>query len=222
MKTKLINLIAKRVGVVSMILIGIVAIKASANNQSQLNQSIAAGALSIDIVDAGGTTVASPSVSFTGATFSFATQDTTGTLGTSSERIRVYNPTSTATWTASVAGSATTASWTAGANHYDFNDANGGGYTDGAGDADLYGGQLLVAPTGGTLAGVSGCSTSNVSLGANSSFSEGSTDSITIASGASGASTFCRWDVTNIGLTQRIPASQVAGSYSLNLVLSIL
>lgn len=202
-----------------MILIGIVAIKASASNQSQLNQSINDGVRSIDIVDAGGTTVASPSVAFSGATFSFNTQDTTGTLGVSAQRIRVYNPTSTVTWTASVAGSAITANWTTGSAYYDFND--GSGYTDG-GDADSYGGQLLVAPTGGTLAGVSGCSTSNVSLGANSAFNQGTVDSITLASGAAGAASYCRWDVTNIGLTQRIPASQTSGSYAVNLVLSII
>lgn len=222
MKTKITNLIVKRIGIVSMILIGIVAIKASANNQSQLNQSINDGVRAIDIVDAGGTTVASPTVSFTGATFSFATQDTTGTLGVSAQRIRVYNPTATATWTASVAASATTATWSTGSQYYDFNDATGGGYTDGAGDADLYGGQLQVAPAGGTLAGVSGCLTTNVSLGSNSAFVEGTTDSISIASGAAGAPTYCRWDITNIGLTQRIPAAQVSGSYSVNLVLSVI
>jgi predicted secreted protein len=222
MKTKIINLIVKKAGIVALVLIGMIAIKTSANNQSQLNQSISDAVRSIDIVDAGGTTVASPAVAFSAATFSFATQDTTGTLGVSAERIRVYNPTSTATWTASVAGSATTAVWTAGSNYYDFNDANGGGYTDGAGDADLFGGQLLVAPAGGTLAGVSGCATTNVSLGSNSAFNQGTVDSITLASGAAGASTYCRWDVTNIGLTQRIPASQVSGSYAVNLVLSII
>jgi len=205
-----------------MILVGIVAIKASASNQSQLSQSITDGVKAIDIVDAGGATVASPTVGFTSATFSFNTQDTTGTLGVSAERIRVYNPTSTATWTASIAGSATTATWTAGSTYYDFNDASGSGYTDGAGDADTYGGQLLVSPAGGTLAGVSSCLTTNVSLGANSAFNQGTVDSISIASGAAGAPTYCRWDITNIGLTQKIPASQNSGSYSLNLVLSII
>ena len=211
MKTKLINLIAKRAGITAMILIGIIALKASASNQSQLNQSITEGAKSIDIVTSAGATVASPAVSFSSTAFSFDTQDTTGTLGASEQRIRVYNPTSTATWTASIAGSA----------DYDFNDADGSGYTDGA-DTDNYGGQLAVSPAGGTLAGVNGCATSNVSLGSNSAFSEGTTDSITIASGASGAPTFCRWDITNIGLTQKIPAAQPAGSYSLDLVLSII
>lgn len=222
MKTKLINLIAKRAGITAMILVGIIALKASASNQSQLNQSITEGAKSIDIVTSAGATVASPAVSFSSTTFSFDTQDTTGTLGASEQRIRVYNPTSTATWTASIAGSATTATWTTGSQYYDFNDANGSGYTDGGTDTDTYGGQLAVAPAGGTLAGVSGCATSNVSLGSNSAFIEGTTDSITIASGASGAPTFCRWDITNIGLTQKIPAAQPAGSYSLDLVLSII
>jgi hypothetical protein len=219
MKTKVTNLIARKIGVVVIILVALVAIKASASNQSQLNQSISEGVKSIDIVDAGGTTVASPAVAFSAANFSFNTQDTTGTLGTSAERIRISNPTSTTTWTASVAGSATTATWGSGSNYYDFND--GDGYTDGS-DADSYGGQLSVAPTGGTLAGVAGCATTNVSLGANSAFNEGATDSITVASGAAGAPTFCRWDVTNIGLTQGLPASQVSGSYALNLVLSII
>lgn len=222
MKTKVINLVARRIGIFSMILLGIVAIKASASNQSQLNQSINEGVKAIDIVDSGGTTVASPSVSFGSTTFSFNTQDTNGTLGVSEQRVRVFNPTSTATWTASIAGSAATATWTNGTANYDFNDANGSGYTDGAGDADSYGGQLSVAPAGGTLAGVSGCSTTNVSLGSNSAFNQGTVDSITLASGAAGAATFCRWDVTNIGLTQKLPAAQVAGSYSLNLVLSII
>ena len=219
MKTKVINLIARRIGIFSMILLGVVAIKASASNQSQLNQSINEGVKAIDIVDAGGTTVASPAVSFASTTFSYNTQDTTGTLGTSTERIRVFNPTSTSTWTASIAGSAADATWTNGTASYDFND--GSGYTDGA-DTDNLGGQLAVNPAGGTLAGVSGCATANVSLGSNSAFAQSTVDSITLASGASGASTFCRWDVTNIGLTQKLPAAQVAGSYSLDLVLSII
>lgn len=221
MKTKINNSIARKIGIFSMILLGIVAIKASASNQSQLSQSITDGVKAIDVVTSAGVTVASPAVAFTSATFSFNTQDTTGTLGVAEQRIRVFNPTSTATWTASVAGSASTATWTTGSAYYDFNDTTGSGYTDG-GDTDTYGGQLAIAPAGGTLAGVLGCATSNVSLGSNSAFNEGTVDSITLASGAAGASTFCRWDVTNIGLTQKLPASQPSGAYSLNLVLSII
>ena len=208
-----------KISVVVFSVLSLATIRASASNQSALSQSISDGAKGIDIVDSGGTTVASPTVSFGAATFSFNTQDTTGTLGVAAQKIRISNPTATATWTASIAGSAPTALWTAGSLKYDFNDTSG--YTDGA-DTDTYGGQLAVAPTGGTLAGVSGCATSNVSLGSNSAFAEGTTDSITIASGAAGAATYCRWDITNIGLTQKLPAAQTSGSYALNLVLSII
>lgn len=208
-------------GLLAIGLVAIASAVALAASNSTLSQAITAGTLAIDIVDSGGTTVASPAVTFAGATYSYATQQTTGTLGTSSERIRVYNPTATAAWTASIAGSATTAVWDAtGATDYDFNDASGSGYTDGA-DTDSFGGQLAVAPAGATLAGVSGCSTSNISLGSNSAFVEGTTDSISIASSTTGA-TFCRWDITGVGLTQNLPAGQATGNYSLNLVLSIL
>lgn len=200
-------------------LTSLVATQVLANNQTQLAQSISEGIKSIDIVDGTGTTVASPGANFGALAFSFNTQTGTGTLGTASEKIRVSNPSSANTWTASIAGSSTTASWTAGANHYDFNDTSS--YTDG-GDSDSYGGQLTVNPSVGTLAGVSGCATSNVSLGSNNAFAEGTTDSITVASASAGAPAFCRWDITGVGLSQAVPAGQAAGSYTVSLALSIL
>jgi hypothetical protein len=191
-----------------------------ASNQSEFDQTINAGSLSVDIVDGSGNTVGSPSVSFASKSFSFDTQTSAGTLGTASEKIRAANPTATDTWTVNLAGSATTASWTSGSDHYDFNDANGSGYTDGA-DADSVGGQLTVDPSGGTITGVSGCSTSNVSVGASDSFVEGSTNSIDLMSATTGAATSCRWDLTGVSLSQKIPAAQNAGSYALTMVLSI-
>ncbi|HCP08740.1 MAG TPA: hypothetical protein DIT25_03020, partial [Candidatus Moranbacteria bacterium] len=97
---------------------------------------------------------------------------------------------------------------------------DGNGYTDGA-DADSVGGQMTINPAAGTLAGVSGCSTSNVSKGGSNSFSEGTVNSIDILSATSGASAFCRWDLTGVSLTQKIPAAQPAGSYSIDMVLTI-
>jgi hypothetical protein len=180
----------------------------------------ASGILSIDIVDGSGNSVASPSVAFSSKTFSFNTQTSTGTFGTASQKIRVSNITGTQTWTANLAGSATTATWTAGSNHYDFNDSSGSGYTDGA-DTDSYGGQLTVDPSGGTIAGVSGCSASNVNKGTSDSFVEGTNNSIDLFSAAAGASAPCKWDLTGVSLTQKIPASQPAGSYAINLVLTV-
>lgn len=195
-----------------------------AANTPTFNQTINAGSLSVDIVDAGGTTVGSPSVTFGAATYSFGTQDATGTLAPTAQRIRVYNPTATATWVVNLAASSPTASWTAGSSHYDFNDA--GGYTDDGAttDADSYAGQMTVDPdTNGTISGVSGCATTNVSKGSIDSFVETSNNSIDILTAASGTATYCRWDYvsSDTNVTQKIPAGQAAGSYSISMALTI-
>lgn len=52
-----------------------------------------AGNLTIDIVDAGGTTVSSPTMSMSTASLSLQYQSTSGTLGVSSQKIRVTNGT---------------------------------------------------------------------------------------------------------------------------------
>jgi hypothetical protein len=194
-----------------------------ASNQSTFNQTISAGSLSVDIVDAGGTTVASPAITMGAETFSFSTQDATGQFGTSTERVRAYNPTTTETWSVNLAASDPTDTWTGGSGDYDFNDA--GGYTDDGAttDADAYGGQMTVNPSTGSITGVSGCATTNVNKGTSDSFVEGSVNSIDIMTAASGAATSCRWDFIGAAdnITQKLPASQAAGSYSITMVLSI-
>ena len=131
------NLISKKWLILAIILGFSGAVGVYAATTPQLNQTISDGAKSVDIVDSGGSTVASPSATFGALTFSFNTQDATSSnVFTSSQRIRVSNPTSTATWTVNIAGSASTALWTAGGNTYDFNDSSG--YTDGA-DTDTKG-----------------------------------------------------------------------------------
>ena len=218
MKTKMVQFISKKwlILVISLALVSGTAVWASSD--PTFNQTINAGSLSVDIVDGSGNTVGSPSVTFGAVDYSFDNQDGTGTLGTASEKIRTYNPTSTETWTVNIAGSATTALWTSGGNTYDFND--GSGYSDGA-DSDSKGGQMTVDPSGGTLAGVSGCSTSNVSKGASDAFVEGSVNSIDLMSASAGAATFCRWDLTGVSLTQGIPGGTPAGAYSLDMTLTI-
>lgn len=185
----------------------------------QLTQAIAEGAKSVDIVDAGGVTVASPAATFGALTFSFNTQDATASnVFNSAQRIRVANPTSTAVWSVNIAASTPTAAWTSGGNTYDFNDT--AGYTDGA-DTDTKGGQLTVDPSAGVIAGISGCATTNVTAGTSDAFVEGTNNSIDLFSGASGAATFCRWDFTGTNLSQKIPAGQPAGSYSLSMTVTI-
>lgn len=186
----------------------------------EITTAAASGSLSVDIVDAGGSSVGSPSVGMNSTEFSFSDQTATGTFGTSSEKIRVDNGTGTATWTLSLAAdSGSTAFWDGGTD-YDFNDptANAG---DGA-DADSIGGQMTIDPSGATITPEGGCTTTNISLGSSNAYNEGTTDSITLASAASGADTGCYWDITDIDISQTIPAEQPADSYSIDMTLSII
>lgn len=218
MKTQKTKELMKIIALAIVIVMPLAIRNVEAANTPQFNQTINEGTKSVDIVDAGDVPVTSPSVSFSSANFSFSTQDTTGTLGTASQKIRISNPTATATWTVNLAASNPTDAWTSGGNTYDFND--GSGYTDGA-DADSKGGQMVVDPSVGTLSGVSGCATTNVNKGASDSFVETTMNSIDLVSGAAGAATFCRWDLIGVSLTQKVPAGQAAGSYSLDMTLTI-
>gem|GEM_PF-418679 len=179
------------------------------------------GTLSVDIVDADGVSVSSPSAAFTAKDFSFSSNTTTGVLGVSSERVRVENTTGTATWTLSIAASNPTDIWVSGSNFYDFNDTTSGGTADG-GDADSYAGLLAVDPSGATNGPEGGCTSTGISLGTSTSFSEGTTNSVTLVSAGGGADTDCYWDFTDIDLTQTIPAEQASGTYTLDFTVSVI
>lgn len=189
---------------------------------AEFSQTISQGTLSVDFVDENLDPVANPSVPMAGTTFSFGTQDSNGQLGTNTQRIIAINPTTTAGWTVSIAASLPTSVWTNGSNDkfFDFNDPNG--YTDG-GDLDAYGGQMTIDPSGGTIAGVDGCDTTDITKGTADSFEEGTTNNITIMTAGASAIPECRWyfigDAGNV--TQNIPAAQSVDSYSLDLTLSI-
>lgn len=181
-----------------------------AANDSDLTQVISDGTLSVDIVDAAGATVASPGVTFPAQTFSFSSITSAATLGTASEKIRAYNPTSGETWTVAIAASNPADVWTdGGTESYDFN--------DNAGTT----GQLSVDPSGSTIAGVGGCATTNVSEGISSAFDQATVDSIDLMSAAAGSDNYCSWDQTDIDLSQFIPASQPSGTYTINMVMTI-
>jgi len=216
MKTKI-----KKIALLSLAVIFAISAQVMAAPQSTLNQTINTGVLAIDVVDAAGASVAAPSVTFGATTFDFSTQDTTGTLGIASEKIRVSNGTNNKIWTAAIAGNATTDTWNDSVNgwDYDFNDSSG--YTDGA-DADSFGGQLTVDPSSGTIvAPDTRCNTTGLSAGASTAFDEGTTDSVDLMSADATARNFCRWDLTGVGLSQGVPAGQEAGSYTVLLVLSV-
>lgn len=181
----------------------------------------AGGSLSVDIVDSGDISVISPTAPMTPTNFSFSDQTSTGTFGTSSQKIRVDNGTGTATWTLSLAAdSGSTAFWDGTSADYDFNDPTASAI-DG-GDADSLGGQMTINPTTITITPEGGCTSTNVSGGSSSAFSEGVTDSVTLASASAGADTGCYWDLTDISISQTIPAEQPADSYSIDMTLSII
>lgn len=223
MKTKLQKILTNKWSVAS---VGLCfAFGAYAASTPQLTQSITDGAKSLDIVDGSGAPVASPAAAFGALAFSFTNQTSTATnVFTATQKIRVSNPTSTATWTVNL-GATNTATWTSGGNHYDFNDTTGSGYADGA-DTDTYGGQLTVdLSTPVVRAGVpdnTACPIANVSSGATDSFVEGSVDSIDLASGSASAPAYCRFDLTGVNLSQKIPASQPSGTYNLNMTVTVI
>ncbi len=167
------------------------------------------GTLSVDIVDSGGTTVATPSVTFGAVAFSFNTQTSTGTLGVSAEKIRLSNTTSTPTWAMSVAAtSGPTTLWTTGSITYDFNSTAANG-------------RLTVDPSGATITPQGGCASTGISLGSSTSFNQGVTDSVTLATASGSTQTSCYWDFTGIGLTQDLPAKQSVGTYTISLTLTV-
>lgn len=180
------------------------------------------GALSVDVVDGSGVSVGSPTVNFTNLGLVFTCAQTSATLGVAAQKIRVTNMSANASWVLSLAPTAgPTALWDNASLHYDFNDTAGGqpGCSDGA-DADSYAGKLRVAPSGSTITPQAGCSNTNVSKGADQDYAQGSTDTISLMTGAAGSNTECYWDLTTVSLTQTIPAEQAPGSYTLGLTVT--
>lgn len=182
--------------------------QAAPTANSKLTQQISAGAISTDIRDAGGSVVASPSFAMTAATVSTSQQSITGTFGSSSQRITVDNPGGANNgWTLALnATTPGTGQWTdGGSNTYKYNDT-------------VANGRLTVNPALGSLTAVTGGST-GVSLGTSSSFS--STTPITLMTASASAARIWNGYVTGIGLTQNIPASQPAASYSLDMTQTV-
>lgn len=195
-----------------------------AASTSNFNQTINPGVLAIDIVDGSYVSVGSPTVAFTPTTFSFTCGSSTATFGTASQQIYVRNPDAADNgWTASLAGSAVTAVWDGAASDYDFNDPTGAGCTDG-GDADSVAGQMTVDASGGTLAvgNCASCVTTNITKGSSNGFNQGTLDSVTILTAASGSDDIGDWTLQGVSISQTIPAEQGAASdYDINMVLSV-
>jgi hypothetical protein len=207
----------------------IIPLYVEAAGNSNFSQTINAGTLTTDIRDNNRASVASPSVTMGAIAYPFACltggSRPSGTFGTNTERIYVDNPGNANNgWSLTLAatGGATTL-WQNGGStqNYDFNDTGGSGCTDG-GDADSRPGQLSVNPSVGAItADCASCVTTNITLGSNSAYEQGVTDSITLLNAAAGSDDFGRWYLTGVDMDQTIPAEQASDSYTINLTLTV-
>ncbi len=193
-----------------------------------LTQTITAGVLSTDILDASRNPVASPSVSMSSKAFTFDCQTganaSTGTLGTNTERLYVINPGGANNgWNLTIAATGgATNTWANGGatRRIDFNDPTTAGCTDG-GDADSASGQMTIDPSVSTLTtDCTTCTTTGVTKGASAAFAQGVTDSLTLLSAAAGSDDVWRGYQTGNSLSQVIPGETPADSYTLNMTLT--
>lgn len=181
-----------------------------------LNQTVNPGTLTADVLQGDGTTpVASPAVSFPAVNASFLCQTNTSTLGDASNRVYVSNLANNNGWTLTMAAtSGAGTKWTTGANNYSFDDPTGTA-------AGCTNGQLTVDPSGGvvTLDCNSICTATNVTKGASTGFDSGTTDSVTLMQDSNGSA----WKgyLTGVGLSQKIPGGQHAGSYALGMTITV-
>lgn len=201
---------------------------AYAANNSTFNQTINAGVLATDILDASRASVASPSIAMSAKSFSFDCQAggsaSTGSFGTNTERIYVTNPGGANNgWTLTLAAtSGATATWANGGatQTFDFNDAGSSGCTDGA-DADTRPGQMTVNANAGTLTtDCASCVTTNITKGSSASFVQGTTDSITLLNASAASDDAWRGYLSGATVSQTIPAEQAATAYTLGMTLT--
>lgn len=188
-----------------------------------ITQIINAGTLSADIVDETYNSVGSPTFAMSTETFSFACGSSSGTLGTSTQQLYVQNPDAAdGGWSLTIAASAPTALWASAGPDYDFNDPTSSGCADGA-DTDSFAGQMTLDASGGTLAvgACSSCTVNNITKGSESAFSEGSLDSITLLTAASGSDDVGDWTLQGVSVSQTIPPEQPAASdYTISLTIT--
>lgn len=175
----------------------------------------AVGSLSAAIVDGAGQPITQPSIAFSPLHMLHQCQTATGLLGEATKRLRITNDIVTNGWSASIAPTqGSGATWQSGVGQYDFNNPAGS-------PAGCTAGQLSMTPQASVITPQSGCSTTGINRGANASFSAGTTEAITLLTASAATPRFCYWDVTDIGLSQQIPAYQPPGDYSLDMTITV-
>lgn len=181
-----------------------------------VTQQINSGTLSTDILDENRDPVAAPTAAMTAQSFNFDCQTSTGTLGTNSQRIYVSNPGDAATsWSLSMAATGgSSATWTDGSETYNYNDPSGT-------PVGCDNGQLTVDPSTGTVTtDCTGSACMGATVAKGSSAAMTSATPVALMSGGANANNW-RGYLTDIGLSQVIPAGQPAGSYTINMTITV-
>ena len=172
-----------------------------AATSTNLSQVINQGLQSMDIVDGSGVSIASPAVTFAALPFSFTCQTNTATFGDASQKVAIKNERK-AQVSLTMAGSRT---WTNGTDTYNYNDGTTSGCATG---------QLSVS--GGTFTKTAGANTPTNTL-PGGAFSGATPVTMFATSGTKYA-----WDgeLTGYTLTQKVPAEQADGTYTLGMTLT--
>jgi hypothetical protein len=198
-------------GVFSFFAVTVIAATPTFAQAANVTQQINGGSLSAAVLDASRVTVASPSFGMSAGGYSFNCQTVTVTLGSNTQRLYVLNPSATTSGQAWNLSFAATGPWTSGSNTYAYNQAAGSGCTSG---------QLTVNPAAGVVTAdctSTACTGATITKGSSAAMT-GST-AVTLLSAPVGT-TIWRGYVTGVGLSQQIPAEQVAGSYTLPVTLT--
>lgn len=175
---------------------------------SEITQAITAGNLSTSIRNASGAVVPSPTFAMNQVAASTSMQTSTGTFGSTDQRITVDNASGGSIWTLALnVADPGDSEWISGSDSYPYNGATAAA------------GQLTVNPAAGTLAPSAGFSATGVSLGTQATFS--GSGSITLATASAGAAPIWNGYITGIGLSQTIPASQPIGAYGIEMVQTV-
>jgi hypothetical protein len=207
--------------IVSFAMTGLLSLQVFAvTDTTEFTQEITAPSGTVEVRD--GTPVASPTVSFSSKAYSYdcldGAESSTGVLAVNTtERLYVENGVDE-NFNVTIGASAATDTWDATGPTYDFNDS--GACSDG-GDTDTDAGQLTVTVADLDLAAdfSGGATTGLTAIAADTAFVEGSSDSIELLEGTAVAVSG-RWYLTDIGMSQVIPALQEAGTYSLDMVIT--
>ena len=185
------------------------AVYAATTATGQLSQTIGAGSLATDIVDGSGVHVTSPSFAMANASVQTACQTITGSYGSGTQRVMVDNPgAANSGWTLAIAADTGVTGWKNAGNTtvYKYDDATGSGCTNG---------QLSLNPAAATL-GLNGTSTNTgITQGTAAAFTSGS--SITLMTASGSANQVWNGYLTNIGVSQKIPAYTPADTYTIQL-----